>query len=82
MPLTAVKRSVLTPVGDDVVFTMMNGLALVICRVSLAYLFARALATGDRCISPQGLFASFRHDIENAASQQFDKGCKHPRVTD
>jgi hypothetical protein len=81
MPLKAVKRPVLTPVGDDLVFTMMNGLAIVICRVSVAYLFSRALAIGDRCISPQGLFVSFRDDIQNAASQQFDKGLKHPRVT-
>ena len=81
MPLTAVKRSVLTPVGEDLVFTMMNGLAIVICRVSVACLFARALARGDRSISPQWLFASYRDDIEDTASQQFDKGLKHPRVT-
>lgn len=80
MPLTAIKRLVLTPVGNDLVFTMLNGLEIVVCRVSLAYLFARALTSGNRSATAQSLFATYRDDIERAASHQFDNGREHPHV--
>jgi hypothetical protein len=60
---------------------MMDGMAIVICRVSLVYLFARGLASGDRSTTAQSLFVSYRDDIQTAASQQFDNGREHPRVT-
>jgi hypothetical protein len=81
MPLTEVNWTALTADGPDLLFTMMYGARIVVCRVSVGYLFTRALAEGVRAISADGLFAVYRGDIQSAASRQYDSGHEFPHVT-
>jgi uncharacterized protein DUF1488 len=81
MPLTADENPAIELDDTDLVFTMMDGEARIVCRVTTVYLFTRAAASNLLSLSPVALFGSFRAEIEHIASEKFDSGQKLPRVT-
>ncbi len=71
--LHSCQRLALTPFGQDLIFTMMNGVAIDLPGEP-GILILRRLTSSTTA----QLFVSYRDEIQEAASQQFDSGCDIP----
>lgn len=70
MPLQSTNSSYLGPALDGIRFHMRDGIRNIYCRISLEALAERGLATG---LSEIEVFETFRAEIEQAASNKFDR---------
>jgi ribosomal protein S7 len=71
MPLKRARDEYLGPGLEGVRFLMRDGAKEVACRISLEALTDRGAATG---LNEAGVFEAYRNEIEQAASERYDRG--------